>query len=161
MGHASAIASRFREAIFNGTWVAYTNYKKELEGLHWQVATRQVGNLNTIAALARHIHYYVQGIIPAFTGGSLEIRDKYSFDFPPLASQQQWDDFLNRFWADAETLAQHMEALADEKLAEPFTDEKFGNFLRNLNGMIEHCYYHLGQIVLIKKLAFAEPATSN
>ncbi len=27
-----------------------------------------------------------------------------------------------------------------------------GDYLRNIDGMIEHSYYHLGQIVLIEKL---------
>ena len=30
--------------------------------------------------------------------------------------------------------------------------EKYGNYFRNLTGIIEHLHYHLGQIVLIKKL---------
>jgi hypothetical protein len=29
---------------------------------------------------------------------------------------------------------------------------KYGNYYRNLHGIIEHTHYHLGQIVLIKKL---------
>ena len=35
---------------------------------------------------------------------------------------------------------------------EGFVDEKYGTYLRNIDGMIEHAYYHLGQVVLIKKL---------
>ena len=33
-----------------------------------------------------------------------------------------------------------------------FVDEKYGSYERNLDVMIEHCYYHLGQVMLIKKL---------
>ncbi|HBC04915.1 MAG TPA: DUF1572 domain-containing protein, partial [Aequorivita sp.] len=40
----------------------------------------------------------------------------------------------------------------DEKLNEIFADEKYGTYQRNIEGMIEHCYYHLGQISLLKKL---------
>jgi len=31
-------------------------------------------------------------------------------------------------------------------------EEKYGNYYRNFHGIIEHCHYHLGQIVLIKKM---------
>lgn len=38
------------------------------------------------------------------------------------------------------------------KLDEPFVDEKYGSYLRNIEGVIEHSYYHLGQVVLVKKM---------
>ena len=42
--------------------------------------------------------------------------------------------------------------ITDEKLEEIFVNEKYGTYKRNIEGMIEHCYYHLGQISLIKKM---------
>jgi len=57
-----------------------------------------------------------------------------------------------KIWADAEKFASLAEKLSDEQLQAGFVDEKYGNYFRNLLGMIEHSYYHLGQIVLLKKL---------
>ena len=152
MKSTDALASRFREVILNGTWIANTNYKQQLTGLPWQVATAKLEDLNTIALLAQHIHYYIKGVKQVFEGGPLDIKDQYSFDFPPIESQEAWDDFLNLFWNDAEAFALLIEQLPEEKLSEPFVDEKYGTYLRNIDGMIEHCYYHLGQIVLLKKM---------
>lgn len=146
-----ALASRFREVILNGTWIANTNYKQQLTGLPWEVANAKLENLNTIALLAQHIQYYIKGVKQVFEGGPLDIKDQYSFDFPPIESQAAWDDFLNLFWNDADAFALLIEQLPDEKLEEPFVNEKYGTYLRNIDGMIEHCYYHLGQIVLLKK----------
>lgn len=42
--------------------------------------------------------------------------------------------------------------MPEEKLNEDFVDKKYGTYLRNIDGMIEHSYYHLGQIVWIKKV---------
>ena len=53
---------------------------------------------------------------------------------------------------DAEKLAVMVEYLLEETLWEEFTDSKYGNYYRNILGVIEHCHYHLGQIVIIKKL---------
>ena len=36
--------------------------------------------------------------------------------------------------------------------------EKYGTYYRNFHGLIEHAHYHLGQIVLIKKLVAASKA---
>ncbi|MBD0333407.1 MAG: DUF1572 family protein [Chitinophagaceae bacterium] len=152
MKSAYEIAKRFREVILNGTWVANTNYKRQLTDLNWKIATAKFNSLNTIAVLAQHIHYYINGIKNVFKGGSLDIKDKYSFDFPPIQSQSEWEEFLTKFFNDAEEFASLIEQMPEEKLKEVFVDEKYGTFQRNIDGMIEHSYYHLGQIVLLKKI---------
>lgn len=146
------LATRFREVILNGTWIANTNFKAQLENTNWEMVTKKVDNLNTIALLAQHIHYYINGINQVFAGGTLDIKDKYSFDFPLITTQEQWEAFLQRFWKDAETFAQYVEQLSEEQLNSDFTNPNYGSYYRNIDGMIEHSYYHLGQIALIKKM---------
>lgn len=149
---AQQLANRFREIILNGTWVANTNYKDQLVNLNWEIVVKKIGDLNSIAVLAQHIHYYINGINNVFKGGTLAIRDKFSFDFDEITSQNQWENFLAKFWNDAEEFATLIEKMPEDKLNHFFTDEKYGTYHRNIDGMIEHSYYHLGQIVLIKKL---------
>ncbi|WP_343614212.1 hypothetical protein [Flavobacterium sp.] len=43
------IATRIKEIIFNGTWVANTNYKLQLENLDCEIAVKPTENLNTIS----------------------------------------------------------------------------------------------------------------
>jgi uncharacterized damage-inducible protein DinB len=152
MESPSQIANRFREVILNGTWVANTNFKNQLSNVSLEQATQKIGSLNTIAILTSHIHYYISGILNVFEGGTLDIKDKFSFDFPPLKSQEDWEKVLDNFWKDSEKFANLVELMTEEKLNEDFTDRKYGSYQRNINAMIEHSYYHLGQIVLIKKL---------
>ena len=152
MKNPDQIANRFREVLLNGKWVANTNYKDLLSSLTWEQATRKVESLNTIADLTSHINYYIKGILNVFEGGSLEIHDKYSFDSPPVRSKEDWNNLLIDMWVNAEKFANHVESMPDEKLEEIFADEKYGTYRRNIEGMIEHCYYHLGQISLIKKM---------
>ncbi len=152
MKKTQAIADRFREVILNGTWIANTNFKHQLANLNWEIATTKYGSLNSIALLAQHIHYYINGIKNVFLGGDLEIKDKFSFDFKPMESQLEWEVFLNTFWQDSEEFASLIEQMAETKLDEVFIDAKYGSYQRNIDAMIEHSYYHLGQIVLINKL---------
>jgi uncharacterized damage-inducible protein DinB len=146
------IANRFKEVILNGTWIANTNFKDQLAYTNWELMTSKIDSLNSIAVLAQHIHYYIKGINNVFKNGTLDIKDQFSFDFPPIDSQNKWDDFLTRFWNDAEEFASMIEQMPEEKLNQVFVDEKYGTYQRNIDAMIEHAYYHLGQIVLIKKL---------
>jgi len=152
MKNTDQIAIRFREVLLNGKWVANTNYRDLLSSLTWEQATRKVESLNTIADLANHINYYIKGILNAFETGALEIHDRYSFDSPPVLSKEDWDYLLDDMWINAEEFASHVESMTGEKLEEIFVDEKYGTYKRNIEGMIEHSYYHLGQISLIKKM---------
>jgi len=68
-----------------------------------------------------------------------------------IESAEQWEAFLEMFWKDAEQLAQHVEKMSEEELQGDFVDAKYGTYQRNIDGMIEHSYYHLGQISLVKK----------
>ena len=148
---SSQIAKQIREVLLNGTWVA-TNYNVQLSDVNWVQATTKVQDLNTIAILAFHIDYYLEGLIQVLRGGTLDIKDKYSYDAPPITSQTDWENRLQKLFRDAETFANLIEHMTDEALMQPFVEEKYGNNYINLQAMIEHCYYHLGQIVLIKKL---------
>jgi hypothetical protein len=148
----SEIANRFREVILSGTWVANTNFKAQLDNTNWTLATNKLDSLNAIADLAQHIHYYIQGLNQVFKGATLDIKDRFSFDFPAVTSQKDWDTFLAQFWNDAEEFAVLVEQMSEAKLKSDFTQKQYGTYERNIEAMIEHSYYHLGQIVLLKKL---------
>lgn len=149
------LANRLREVILNGTWIANTNLKDQLEDIDWKIVNKEIQSLNSISNLARHIHYYIAGVKQALTKGTLEIKDAYSFDFSPIRSQKEWKTFQNKFWEDTEKLTSRVEKMSEAELNQNFVDKKYGNCLRNINGLIEHSYYHLGQIVLIKKMLYS------
>jgi hypothetical protein len=151
MNLSKQIANQFRDVLLTGTWVA-TNFKTQLSDINWEQANTKVKSLNTIAALTFHIDYYLAGLIQVFQVGTLDIRDKYSFDAPPITSQIDWEQRLQKLWSNAETFANLIEKMDDATLMKPFVEKKYGNNYINIQAMIEHCYYHLGQIVLIKKL---------
>ncbi len=146
------LSTRFAEVLLNGTWIASTNFKDTLKQVTWEEATCKIGTLNTIAELTQHIGYYVSGLVQVFDGGNLEIRDKYSFDFLPVSSEEDWQKVLHVFFVNAEKFAAQVEQMTQRQLEEPFVDKKYGSYRRNIEAMIEHSYYHLGQISLIKKL---------
>jgi len=151
MSTTKQIAKHARDVHFGGNWTC-VNLKDTLADISWEQAIVKVQQLNSMATLLYHINYYVSTIIKVLQGGPLDAHDKYSFDCPPIQSQEDWDLLRNKAWADAAVLANLVEALPDEKLSEDFTDKKYGSYFRNLQGMIEHSHYHLGQIAVIKKM---------
>jgi len=154
MTFAEQIAQQFQEVQLNGTWIS-TNLKAELSTVTWEQAVTKIADLNTIADLAFHVNYYVAGVLQVLEGGSLDIRDKFSFDRPPIESQADWEQLQAKIERDAEKFTTVLAELSDDQLQTGFVKEEYGNYFRNLTGMIEHSYYHLGQIVLLKKLITA------
>ncbi len=148
----NSLVNRLREVLLSGTWVTGTNYKNEIITLDWKDAITVIHDLNCVAKLTFHIHYYISGVTQVLEGGPLEIRDKYSFDAPDILKEEDWKALTSTFCKDAERFIQLIEQLSEEDLKKPFVKEQYGDYARNIELMIEHCYYHLGQIILIKKL---------
>lgn len=152
MESSQQLANRFREVILNGKWIANTNYQEQLSTMSWTQATTRIGSLNTIALLTFHINYYIAGIVNVFQGGNLNIRDKYSFDAPPLQTKDDWDKLVAELISNAELFANHVERMTETELESGFVNADYGTYRRNIEGVIEHSYYHLGQLSLIKKM---------
>ncbi len=150
--NSSSLASRFREVFLNGKWIANTNVQEQLLDLSLVEAQKETSGLNTIAKLTFHLNYYVAGVLNVFEGGELEIRDRFSFDLSQMQSEADWEALKTTLFTNANRFADYVEQMSSEKLDTVFVEEKYGDYRRNVEGMIEHGYYHLGQIVLLKKL---------
>ena len=146
------LAKRFSDVILNNSWVANNSYKNQLIDLPLEVVLFKYQSLHSIAALTQHVHYYIAGILNVFNGGNLDIKDIYSFDFPPINTIEQWHSFLAVFWTEAASFIQKLEEMDENTLNSIFVKKEYGTYHFNINTLIEHSYYHLGQIVLIKKL---------
>jgi hypothetical protein len=151
MNVTKQIAEQLRAVYFGGNWTA-VNFKEQLADVTWQQATAQVSTFNPIATLVFHTNYYVNAVTQVLRGNPINAKDAYSFDHPPIDSQEAWESLLNQTWTGIENFAVLVEGLPGEMLWQTFAKEKYGNYYRNLHGIIEHAHYHLGQIVLIKKM---------
>ena len=156
MNLTAQIAKHFRDVHFGGNWTS-VHLKETLTGVTWQQATTKIYSLNTIATLVFHINYYVSAVTKVLQGEPLTAHDKYSFDLPPIQNQEDWEKLFNKTWSDAENFIKLIEQLPESKLGETCSDEKYGTYYRNIHGIIEHTHYHLGQIVLIKKILLQSP----
>jgi hypothetical protein len=151
MNLSSLIAKHFHEIHFGGNWT-WSNLQDHLKDVTWEQATTKVHSFNTIATLTYHLNYYIEVVTKVLQGQPLVGKDEQSFDHPPIRSQEDWDVMKSKILTEAETLAKLIEQVPENKWGETFIAEKYGNYYRNIHGMIEHAHYHLGQIVLIKKL---------
>ncbi|MGK7396623.1 MAG: DUF1572 family protein [Candidatus Cyclobacteriaceae bacterium M3_2C_046] len=146
------LAERLKEVLTQGKWVTGTNFKSQILNIDWQTATTKIAPLNSIADITFHVDYYIAGVLHVFEGGQLEIKDKYSFNAPAIDSPKAWENLTGKFCADSENFIKTVEKMSEQDLQKTFVLEKYGSFHRNIDVIIEHAYYHLGQVILIKKL---------
>ncbi len=158
MNTTAQIAKHFRDVLFGGNWTS-VNLKETLAEISWQQATTKVYSFNTIAILVYHMNYYVGVITKVLQGLPLDGKDKDSFNCPPIESAEDWEKLVQKTWDEAETFASLVEQLPENKLEEIFIHEKYGTYYRNLHGVIEHYHYHIGQIVIIKKIITSSAAS--
>jgi uncharacterized damage-inducible protein DinB len=144
-------AKQVHQVYFGGNWTE-VNVKDTVSSISWETATQKIESFNTIIALTYHIHYFVKVQLKVLEDGILEGKDTESYAHPDIISQSQWEALHKAMWNDAERFTKLLTELPDATLTKPFTNEKYGTYASNIQGLIEHTYYHLGQIVILKKL---------
>jgi hypothetical protein len=141
MALPTQIAKHFHDVFFGGNWTS-VNLKETMEGVSLKQATTKINEFNTIATLVFHINYFVNVVTKVMEGGPLEGNDKLSFDHPPFPTEKEWMDYLEDSWKNARNFARLVEELPESRMWEDFAGEKYGNYYRNLTGIIEHTHYH-------------------
>lgn len=149
--------SKHISEMYFGPSLTGPNLQETLKDVSWQQATREVHSLNTIAMLVFHINYYVSAVLIVLQGGPLDARDKYSYDMPPIESEADWKALTDKCFEEAKMFSDLVSKLSDDQLSDLMADEKYGNWFQNLLVLQEHSYYHLGQIVLLKKIVQYQP----
>jgi hypothetical protein len=151
MGLTTQLSNHIKQVYFGGNWTC-VHLKKVLENVNFEQAKQQYGTLNSILTLTHHVHYYVRAVTKVLEGEKLEAKDEVSFDCSAISNEQDWAQYKEDMWLEAERFATLIGMLDDAVLEQIFEDEKYGSYGRNLLGIIEHTHYHLGQIALLKKL---------
>lgn len=148
------LAKHVHQMYFGGNWTE-VNVKDTVSNISWETATHKTEGFNTILALTYHIHYFVKVQLKVLEEGILKGKDSESYKHPNISSQAEWEKLHKTMCKDAERFIKLIAELPDTTLETPFTNEKYGTYASNIQGLIEHTYYHLGQIVILKKLTEA------
>ena len=145
------IAQHIIEVFEGGNWTD-VNMKDTLRDINYKEATTVTkASYNTIAALVYHISFYNEIVLQRLQGINPSISSANGFDLPPIKSEHDWFQIKQRCFQSAHDLAAAVIKLPEEKLGE-LTVTGHSTHYKTLHGVAEHAHYHLGQIVLLKKL---------
>lgn len=110
---------------------------------------------NTIATLLHHITYWNRVMVQRTKGIKVEVPESNGFDMQPLQTPSDWEALKQDNITSANELAEAIRNFDETKLEEPILPG-YSSVYKNLQGSVEHVHYHLGQIVILKKLIKAE-----
>jgi hypothetical protein len=144
------VGKQLRQVYFGGNWTS-VNIKDVLSDVSLKIALKTFNSPHSIATLNYHMNYYVEAVLRVLNGGELDAKDSLSFDCPLIESTEKWNAWTEKSLNNAKLLARAVENLPEEVWQTNF--KTYGTYYRNVNGIIQHTHYHLGQIVMLKKRA--------
>jgi hypothetical protein len=145
------IQKRISELFLEGGWITGKSVCSFLQELPWEEIQSPPPKVNSIFSLVFHLHYYLQGINHGLKTGKIEISDRFSFP-THRGNFETWEQLKLGIKTEAIWLLNFLEHRTDEQLHQDFADGKYGSILQNLEGMLEHSYYHFGQMVFLSKV---------
>ena len=146
-----AIASHIRECFDGENWTS-VNIVDTIKDLNWQQAQqRTAGSQNTIASLLHHLYYWNGIMRQRISGINPSVPDANGFDVNELRNENDWNELKEKARQSFIHLADAIKNLPEERLFETSPTGK-SSYYKNFQGIVEHAHYHLGQIVIIKKL---------
>ncbi len=152
-----AIATHILEVHEGNNWTE-VNIKTTLEDVtHKEATTVTKASYNTIAALVHHLSFYNDVVMQRLVGVNPVISDTNGFEMLPVKNEHDWKKLKERNLDSARQLAQAVKHFPEEKIFQ-LTVTGHSTHYKMLHGIVEHAYYHLGQIVLLKKLVKQDDA---
>ncbi len=145
------IAQHITEVYEGGNWTE-VNIKDTLADVsHKEACIVTKASYNTIAALVHHLSFYNDIVMQRLSGIDPVITKINGFDVPAITSEEDWAKLKERNLQSARQLVDAVRAFPKDKIFEHTATGRSTHY-KTLHGITEHAHYHLGQIVLLKKL---------
>lgn len=145
------IAQHIIEVSEGGNWTE-VDIKNTLQDVTYEEATViTLASPNSIAALLHHVSFYNEVVLQRLKGISPVINDANGFDGKPIESESDWLNLKEEALRSAKNLAEAVKQFPEEKLQE-LSPNSENTYYKTLHGVTEHAYYHLGQMMILKKL---------
>jgi hypothetical protein len=146
----SLIAQHIIDVHEGGNWTD-NSIREALENVSVsQATTITAASTNTIAGIIHHLTYWNNVMVIRISGHAVEIPEINGFDVPLLTTEEEWKILQLNNLKSAHDLVDAILKF-DNNLSDPILPG-YDSAYKSFYGCIEHIYYHLGQITMIKRL---------
>ena len=147
----SLIAQHIKDVHEGDNWTEVTIADTLKNVTLAEATTLTKASPNTIAAILHHITFWNRLMIQRMQGMDVKVDENNGFDVPRLETEYDWQQLQVDNNISAHELATAVALFDEGKLFLPLLKEGRTAY-KNLQGTVEHIHYHLGQIVILKKL---------
>jgi len=144
------LAENLLNVLEGGNWTEVSILDVLSDVSYLEANTTTPASQNTIASLVHHLMYWNGVIVQRIQNRNPEIPAVNGYDVEPPTSEKDWQLLVEQVKHSFAELADAIKQFQPERLNEP-TNFGQSTFSKNLFGIVEHAYYHLGQIVILKK----------
>ncbi len=144
--------SNLYQSIYNGNPWLEVNLDNTLKNVTAEQAYRKINpNLNTIWEIVNHLIQWRRNILERMQGEVIKTPD-HNYFVPVLdPSEAAWEQSLQTLAKSQDSWNAFFEDFNDADLAKIYVNNGH-TYYEHLHGIIQHDVYHLGQIVILKKL---------
>lgn len=145
------IATLIKETATGNNWTGI-NTETALHGITAEQAVKRIhANHLNIAELTAHLTCWNMVIGRRLNGEDYQPEKEGDFPVINFLSESEWEALKAAFMDSFIFLETRMASKEDSILNQPIFEGGTSAY-RNLHGQVSHLHYHLGQIVLLKKL---------
>ncbi|MBS7233092.1 DinB family protein [Flavobacterium psychroterrae] len=144
--------SNLYQSIYNGNPWLEVNLTNTLENVTAEQAYRKINpNLNTIWEIVNHLIQWRRNILRRVEGEVVNPPD-HNYFVPVLdPSEAAWEQSLQNLAKSQESWNVFFEDFNDADLEKIYVNNEH-TYYEHIHGIIQHDVYHLGQIVILKKM---------
>jgi uncharacterized damage-inducible protein DinB len=147
------ILKLFADLQHGDCWIGL-NFKEALHDINAAKAGANTpGKINNTWQLVAHITYWRTTVVNRLTG-STNPPPFGDFLLPAELNEANWKQTLHDFEAAYHLLRNAIHGFTDEQLEKP-SPRKDQTYYQLMMGCLQHDAYHLGQLVLLKKIVVA------
>ncbi|MXV14822.1 DinB family protein [Hufsiella ginkgonis] len=140
------------EVSNGGNWTE-VDLAATLQNLDYREAsTVTAASPNTIAALVHHLTYWNRVMKQRLAGIDVLVPEINGFDVPAINNDRDWAALAADYFLSARELADAILQADEERLWDPIVPGRPSSVYKSLQGTVEHIHYHLGQLMILKKL---------
>ena len=145
------ILKLFADLQHGDSWLGY-NFKEVLHGVSADKALQDIsGNTNSIWKLVSHITYWRTSVVNRLTGTN-NPPPFQDFLLPADCNEASWRQALHDFEAAYHLLRNAIQHFNPDNLDKP-SPKKEQTFYELMMGCLQHDAYHMGQMMLLKKVS--------
>jgi uncharacterized damage-inducible protein DinB len=152
MNETQGILYLFSELYEGDPWIG-VNLKNTLAGIDAQLANKKINPYhNSIWEIVEHIISWRANVLERVKGKIMTTPGNNYISPIQDKSERAWQQTLEKLEVSQQDWTAFLKNLSPGDLAKKYQGNQTSNF-ENIHGIIQHDAYHLGQIILLAKIA--------